>query len=361
MIEINGKYNKANVFIDDIEKETYKQILAMCNLKQLETSTIRIMPDCHAGAGCTIGTTIRMPHNTPINPYYVGVDIGCGVEVVKLEGSFSFQELDEVIRKNVPYGFQINDHEEDKAIELINNLFCKEKLRNLDRLYKSLGTLGGGNHFIEIAENKDRERFLLIHSGSRNLGHQVATIYGKMADKDGFLTGELVKDYLHDMNICQHYAEINRILMVSKIVVNLNLTEAERECTTIHNYIEMHMDCITLRKGAVRAMKDEKLVIPLNMRDGTILAKGKENLEWNCSAPHGAGRILSRSQAKKILELSEFIKEMNGVYTTCVSKETLDEAPMAYKSMSMILENISETVEIIDVLKPVYNFKASEK
>lgn len=360
MVKIKGRFNTASVFIDDIEKETYQQILAMCNLKQLENTVISIMPDCHAGAGCTIGTTIRMPQHTPINPFYVGVDIGCGVDVVKLSGAFSYEALDAVIRTHIPFGFGINDQKEDKAIELIGNLFCQDKLKNIDRLNRSLGTLGGGNHFIEIAENQERQQFLLVHSGSRNLGHQVATIYKKMADLDGFLTGALRTDYLHDMNICQRFAEINRVLIRNKVIEHLNLSPPERVCTTIHNYIEMNRECITLRKGAVRAMTDEKLVIPINMRDGTILAKGRGNRVWNCSAPHGAGRILSRSQAKKTLDLAEFIEVMNGVYTTCVSKETLDEAPMAYKSMNVILDHISETVEIIDILKLVYNFKAAD-
>jgi len=357
MIEIKGKYNTAEIFTNEIEKEAQKQIKEMCDLKELEGSVIKIMPDCHAGKGCTIGTTIMMPYDAPINPFFVGVDIGCGVEVIKLDGEFEYERLDNVIRKYIPYGFSVQSKTNDYAEEFVKKLSCQDKLKNKEHLYKSLGTLGGGNHFIEIAENQAKERYMLIHSGSRNLGNQVALIYGNAADKTGFITGELRDAYLHDMKICQEFAKENRRMIAMEIVFNLGI-EGLHECTTVHNYIEMLWDTVTLRKGAVSAWPDEKLVIPMNMRDGTLLAKGKGNIEWNYSAPHGAGRILSRSQAKKRLNILEFEKEMDGIYTTCISKDTLDEAPMAYKSMKSIVEHIGDTIEILDVLKPVYNFKA---
>lgn len=357
MIEIKGKYNTAEVFTDEIEKETHKQILEMCNLKELENSTIKIMPDCHAGKGCTIGTTIMMPDDAPINPFFVGVDIGCGVELMKLQGDFAFDQLDDVIRKNIPFGFSVYDRQCAQAEEFVKKLNCFDQLKNKEHLYKSLGTLGGGNHFIEVAENQEEERFLLIHSGARNLGNQVALIYGAAANKEGFLNGELRDKYLQDMRMCQAFAEANRNSIGMEIIVRLDI-RGSTECTTVHNYIEMNWEMITLRKGAVSAWPDEKLVIPMNMRDGTILAKGKGNQNWNFSAPHGAGRILSRSQAKKRLEVSEFKKEMTGIFTTCISKDTLDEAPMAYKPMAQIIEHIGDTIEILDILKPVYNFKA---
>jgi RNA-splicing ligase RtcB len=361
MIEIRGKFNTADVFAKAVEGETYRQILNMCNLKELKDAVIKIMPDCHAGAGCTIGTTIRMTQDTPINPYFVGVDIGCGVEVAKIDGSFSLAELDDIIRQHIPAGFSVHDQKSARGVELIDALECKKALKNHDRHCRSLGTLGGGNHFIELAENSQREKFLLVHSGSRNLGHEVATIYGKMTNSAGFLTGEQISAYLKDMERCQQFANLNRKLMVAVIAEKLKLSKVETVCTTIHNYIEIRPKWVVLRKGAIRAMKDELLVIPMNMRDGTILGKGKENPDWNYSAPHGAGRLLSRTEAKKKLKLNDFFIQMNGVFSTCISKALLDEAPMAYKPMDEIRELIDETVEILDMLKPVYNFKAPEK
>lgn len=357
MIEITGKYNTAEVFAAEIEEEAQNQIKGMCDTKELAGATIKIMPDCHAGKGCTIGTTIMMPSDAPINPFFVGVDIGCGVELTKLQGDFEFDQMDDVIRRTIPAGFGVYDHPCDLAKEFVEKLYCNDLLKNKEHLYRSLGTLGGGNHFIEVAEGQDKQRYLLVHSGSRNLGNQVALLYGAAADSDGFLTGELRDRYLQDMMTCQSFAEANRATIGKVITVRLGI-QGSTECSTVHNYIEKNWDVVILRKGAVSAWPNETLVIPMNMRDGTILAKGKGNQNWNFSAPHGAGRLLSRSQAKKRLDVSDFQREMTGIYTTCVSKNTLDEAPMAYKPMESIIEQIGDTVEILDILKPVYNFKA---
>ncbi len=356
MFEIEGKYNKAIIFAKKIDRKTEEQIKTMCDTEELRDTIIRIMPDCHAGAGCTIGTTMKMDRSTPLNPYYVGVDIGCGVKAVELPGPMPFQELDDVIKRSIPYGFKIANKADERAIELVDQLLIKNKLKNIDRLHKSLGTLGGGNHFIEIAKDDDK-LFLLIHSGSRNLGHQVATIYGKMAGKNGFLRGEQIEDYLHDMQICQTYASLNRSKMTNIILDHFNMV-AKSEMTSVHNYIEEIGNILILRKGAISAKKDEKLLIPINMRDGTIFAKGKGNPNWNESAPHGAGRILSRTDAKKKLSLVAFKKEMQGIFSSRVSKRTLDEAPGAYKAIETIVDSIDETVEILGIGKAVYNFKA---
>ncbi len=357
MIKIKGKYNEAIVFAEELDPMTEQQIQAMCNTEELKDTKIRIMPDCHAGAGCTIGTTIKMDRTTPLNPYYVGVDIGCGVKAVELPGPIPFEELDDVIKRSIPYGFKIGNQADEEAIELVDQLLIKNKLRNIDRLHKSLGTLGGGNHFIEIAKDDQDKLFLLIHSGSRNLGHQVATIYGRMAGKSGFLRGDQIEDYLHDMAICQNYASLNRSKMIDIILTHFEMV-AKSQVISVHNYIEQMGETVILRKGAISAKKDENILIPINMRDGTIFAKGKGNPDWNESAPHGAGRILSRTDAKKKLSLVEFKKEMQGIFSSRVSKRTLDEAPGAYKPIETIIDSIDEAVEILGIGKAVYNFKA---
>lgn len=360
MIEIIGKYNKANVFVNDIDPENYQQILDMCNLENLKNTVIKIMPDCHAGKGCTIGTTILFSKDTPINPFYVGVDIGCGVKVSELtDFDMNFKRLDTVIKNNIPSGFAVHQKKIGAALDFIDALNCKKKLTDIDRLASSLGTLGGGNHFIEMDTDSWGKKYLLIHSGSRNLGHQVATYYGSTSNSDGFLSAENTQDYLEDMHTCQAFAKANRDWISRTILKEIGVKEVE-SFHTVHNYIEKDVlgNCSILRKGAVRSNAGEQLVIPMNMRDGSLLAVGKNNPDWNFSAPHGAGRILSRSQAKKTLDLAEFKKEMAGIYSTSVSKGTLDESPMAYKTMKDLLEYIGETVDITDSLKSVYNFKA---
>ncbi|KNZ43508.1 RNA-splicing ligase RtcB [Acetobacterium bakii] len=362
MIEIIGKYNKSDVFTDELEPATYQQILDMCNLEYLKDAVIKIMPDCHVGTGCTIGTTILFEDDHPIaiNPLHVGVDIGCGVKVSKLiNADVNFKQLDSVIRNKIPVGFAVHKKKIGAALDFINALNCKKKLTNIDRLACSLGTLGSGNHFIEIDTDSSGKNYLLVHSGSRNLGLQVANFYGSISNRDGFLSVANTQDYLQDMLTCQTFATKNRDRISSTILKEMGIKEVE-SFHTIHNYIEKDAarKYYILRKGAVSANAGEQLVIPLNMRDGSLLAVGKGNLDWNYSAPHGAGRILSRSQAKKKLDLVEFKKEMEGIYSTSVSKSTLDESPMAYKNISEILKYVGETVKIIDTLKSVYNFKA---
>lgn len=360
MTEVIGKYNKADVFADEIEPVTYQQILDMCNTEHLKGAVIKIMPDCHAGVGCTIGTTILFGHHMNINPFHVGVDIGCGVKVSELaDADVNFKQLDAVIKNKIPVGFAVHNKTNDDAMDFINALNCKKGLRDIDRLASSLGTLGSGNHFVEIDIDSCGQQYLLVHSGSRNLGLQVANFYGGISNSDGFLSIEDSRDYLDDMFICQKFAKASRDSISNTILKELGIKEYET-FHTVHNYIEKNIlkNCFILRKGAVSAYAGEKLIIPMNMRDGSLLAVGKGNPDWNFSAPHGAGRIMSRSKAKKTLKLLEFKKEMKGVYSTCVSKSTLDESPMAYKKMKDISKYIGETVDIIDILKSVYNFKA---
>lgn len=348
------------------------------------------MPDCHAGAGCTIGTTMEIKDK--ITPNLVGVDIGCGILTVKLkETDIDLQKLDAVINEFVPNGF--NTHTEPKAEFEFDKLLAKNL--NVGRAKLSIGSLGGGNHFIEVGKNSKDELFLVIHSGSRNIGGQVAKHYQDIAienltdnskereelierlKKEGkqneigeelkklkkpiinkdlaYLTGVYFDNYMHDMELMQKFAVLNRRTMANIILEKAELTEAEA-FETIHNYIDFKR--MILRKGAVSAENGETLLIPINMRDGSIIAKGKGNEDWNYSAPHGAGRLMGRNEAHKKLNFDEFKEQMKDVYSTSVLTETLDEAPNAYKSMNEIIEAIGETVDIIDIIKPIYNFKA---
>lgn len=402
MIELKGKCNTAKVFTDNIESEAINQIIELCNQEFIKDSKIRIMPDTHAGAGCTIGTTMTL--NGKVVPNLVSYDIGCGMFTVKLlDKEIDLSVLDTVIREYIPAGQTIRkfNHRYNQYIPL-NNLKCIQNV-NIDRAMKSVGTLGGGNHFIELSKDSKGNLYLIIHTGSRYLGKQIAEYYQKKAienitknniDKkkneiinklksEGkekeiqqalkdikpinipselcYLEGKDYKDYLHDMHIAQSYARINREAIADIIIDKMKLKEATCFHTT-HNYIDENFKIdneYVLRKGAIRALKDEKVLIPINMKDGSILAKGKGNPDWNYSAPHGAGRLLSRSKAKEQLSLEAFKESMKDIYTTSVNLSTLDEAPMAYKPMDEILSNIKDTVEIIDILKPIYNFKAS--
>lgn len=363
MLYVKGKYNIAKVFIDDLEEKARLQIQELCDQKFCAESIIRIMPDVHAGKGCTIGTTMTIQDK--IVPNLVGVDIGCGLQVVKLkEKSINLDILDKIIHKLIPAGFNIRkkEHEYVEYIK-IENLRCKKHV-DLKRAYLSVGTLGGGNHFIEVNKDKVGNLYLVVHSGSRHLGKQVAEYYQKLAwqkkkeniKKDlAYVEGEDFADYLHDMKTTQHYAVYNRKAIIDEIINSMNLTIVE-EFTTIHNYIDMKT--MILRKGAISAQQGEKLIIPINMRDGSIIAVGKGNQEWNYSAPHGAGRVMSRRQAKKTLSMKDFQKSMQGIYSTSIKSSTLDEAPMVYKPIKEIINNIRETVEIIDIIRPIYNFKA---
>lgn len=397
MFNLNGKYATARIFTDNIENEAISQIYELCNQEFTKDCKIRIMPDVHAGKGCTIGTTMEIKDK--VVPNLVGVDISCGVLCIKLkEKEIDFKKLDDIIRKYIPSGMNVREKAIDSSeirkiglqkLKCINNI-------NMDRAEKSLGSLGGGNHYCEIDIDEEKNLYLVIHSGSRYLGKQVAEYYQKMAINDltnntkekitliqklknegrekeiecalkifdkpkipsylAYLEGIHLKNYLYDVGIIQEYANINRKAMANEIITRMGLS-IEEEFTTCHNYIDL--DHMILRKGAISAQKGEKLIIPINMRDGSIIGIGKGNPDWNYSAPHGAGRIMSRSKAKELVSLEEFEKSMNGIWTTSVCQSTIDESPMAYKSIGEIVENIEDTVTIEKIIKPVYNFKAN--
>ncbi len=393
MIEIKGKYNTAKVFTHKLEEKAADQILELCNQEFVKESMIRIMPDTHAGAGCTIGTTMTI--RDKIVPNLVGVDIGCGMFVSILgKTEIDFKRLDEVIRSSIPSGFdvRVKPHEYNAFVD-IQGLRCKEQV-DLKRAALSIGTLGGGNHFIEMNVDAAGNLYLVVHSGSRHMGKQIAEYYQnravrevvkrsnteiiaelklqgreqdiqkqiekervKISDSLAYVQGQAFEDYIHDMRIAQIFAEFNRKAIAEVIVRKMGF-EVKDSFTTIHNYIDM--DEMLLRKGAISAKAGERVIIPVNMRDGSIIATGKGNADWNQSAPHGAGRLMSRKQARLKLSLEEFKKSMDGIYTTSVSADTLDEAPSAYKPMEEIIANIQDTVEINRIIKPVYNFKASE-
>lgn len=403
MLEIRGTYATAVCYAKVIDERAMEQIRAMCDCALTEGSRIRIMPDVHAGTGCTIGTTMTVTDK--VCPNIVGVDIGCGMYTVLLsDRTLDFERIDRAVH-SIPSGMRV--WETAAADFDLQGLRCFSSLHDLSRLKCSLGTLGGGNHFVEIDRNADGDCCLVIHSGSRGLGTQVAGYYqdlavdhligkgrlarersalirelkaqgreteieealrmlrGKQADASGavppdmcWLEGDDMADYLHDVEICQRFAKKSREIMAQIILEQGGLTALE-SFHTIHNYIDTRE--MILRKGAIAAHKGEKVLIPINMRDGSVLAIGKGNLDWNESAPHGAGRIMSRAEAKASIDLEAYRKAMEGIYSTSVSERTLDEAPMAYKSLSDIVDVIGESVDIIDVMKPVYNFKADDE
>lgn len=399
MFELQGKYASAKVFTDVVDNESISQVIELLNQPYAEGNHIRMMPDIHAGAGCTIGTTMTVKDK--ICPNLVGVDIGCGMEVAKIrEQDIDLPKLDAVIRESIPSGFEIRTkpHAFAKKISL-EELYCKSGV-NIDRALCSIGTLGGGNHFIEADRDDDGNVYIVIHSGSRHLGLQVATYYQDMAHKAlsgpstaevqavidelkavgrqqeindaikalkaekptvpkqlAYAEGKLLEQYLHDMAIAQHFAALNRQAMMETIVGKMGVHVTE-QFTTIHNYIDLEHGI--LRKGAVSAQKGEKLLIPINMRDGSLICIGKGNPDWNFSAPHGAGRLMSRREAKDAFTVDEFRIQMAGIYTTSVGQSTLDECPMAYKRMEDIVDNITPTVDIAATIKPVYNFKAGD-
>lgn len=395
------------IFTDNIEPEALNQIYTLIKQPAFADCKVRIMPDVHAGKGCVIGFTADL--GDKVIPDIVGVDIGCGMlccEIGKID--IDYAKLDSVIREHIPAGRAVRD--EEINFPQLEDLHCKDQLRNIEWLKCSLGTLGGGNHFCEVDEDSDGMKYLVIHTGSRNLGKQVAEIYQQMAidDMQGmnklaeeskkliaeykaagrqkdiqrgltelkrkwqpdklnipkelcYLTGEHREMYLHDMKICQEFARVNRRAIQDIIFYYMGWTFSRsfmERFQTIHNYIDH--DTNIVRKGAISAKAGEKVLIPINMRDGCIIGVGKGNDDWNCSAPHGAGRIMSRSKAKENVSLEEYQESMKGIYTTSVSQSTIDESPMAYKPMDEILEHIKDTVEIVKIIKPVYNFKASE-
>ena len=396
MIELKGKYNTAKVFTDNVEQEAISQIIMLLNQEFAKDSVIRNMPDTHAGTGCTIGTTMTI-HGKAV-PYMVGVDIGCGMETVLLRDEHvELQKLDRAIHENIPAGFTVRKDAHEMALSTrIHDLRCIKHV-NLDRAYSSVGTLGGGNHFIELGKSEDERLYLVIHSGSRYLGKQVADFYQNAAVQQrkmdtraaqelidrlkaqgreneiqkqlkkipisevtkslAWLDGQLLEDYLHDMEITQEYADINRKCMAREILKAAGL-KAEDSFATVHNYIDIEHDI--LRKGAISAQDGERVLIPINMRDGSLLCTGKGNPDWNWSAPHGAGRIMSRRQAKESITLTEYKAAMKGIYSSTVDKSTIDEAPFAYKPMEEIVANIGDTVTVNKIIRPLYNFKAAE-
>lgn len=406
MKEIRGSYGVAKVFTDNIEDKAVEQIKKLMNQPYAIDANVRIMPDVHAGAGCTIGTTMCIS-NEMICPNLVGVDIGCGVYVEYLNGikEIDYEKLDRVIRNYIPSGYEIHSSVMIDDPEL-DELKCKDSV-DLDRAYKSIGTLGGGNHFIEIDKDDRGEYYLVIHSGSRHLGVEVATYYQnkgydilKQNQKDtrdaiihafkaagrereisaalaklknteinkdlAYVGGDAYWDYIHDIRIIQRYASMNRELIAYIIIDKMGWSKEpmtrmypDQQFHTIHNYIDYDTERKPiLRKGAVSAKKGELLIIPMNMRDGSLICREKGNPDWNYSAPHGAGRILSRAGAKKEISIADYEKSMSGIYTTSVNEFTLDESPMAYKPMKEIISNIGDTVDILKAIKPVYNFKA---
>lgn len=400
------------IFTQVVEPEAVNQIYTLAKQPAFKDCKIRIMPDVHAGKGCVIGFTADL--GKKVIPNIVGVDIGCGMLTVNLgKINVDFGKLDAVIRDDIPTGRNVRDEDDIKPgfrlFPAVKDLYCYQEIKYEYRVELSIGTLGGGNHFIEIDEDSQGYKYLVIHTGSRNLGKQVCDYYQGLAvdvlqGKDELLTlqkeiierykktgrhqeiesaikelyvryrpnklgipkelayleGEYREHYLHDMKICQEYAKLNRYIIADIICRKMFNTTVERYeyFETIHNYIDHETNIV--RKGAISARLGEKVLIPINMRDGCIIGIGKGNDEWNQSAPHGAGRIMSRSKAKETLLLHEFKESMSGIYTTCVNRGTIDESPMAYKSIQDIVDNIGDTVDILEIIKPVYNFKASE-
>ena len=402
MFKIEGKYTTALCYATVVEEEAVEQVRRMCDYPLTEGSRVRIMPDVHAGKGCTIGTTMTVVDKAC--PNVVGVDIGCGMYNVRLDDtSLDFEKIDEAAHF-IPSGMNVWEGRQERFD--LTALRCFRSLKDTRRLERSLGTLGGGNHFIEIDRASDGTYYLVIHSGSRNLGKQVAEIYQQLAidlhkgkedyfrqrdeiiqtykaegrrkeiqntlkklekqyrDKEPavpedlcWLYGGFLEDYLHDVAICQEFARRSREKMAEILLARTGMTGSDA-FHTVHNYIDV--DEMILRKGAIAAHKGEKVLIPINMRDGSVLAVGRGNPEWNFSAPHGAGRVMSRKKAFEDLSLEEYAQTMAGIYTTSVNEKTLDEAPMAYKRLEDIIGVIEESVDVIDIIRPVYNFKASD-
>lgn len=410
MFELSGKYNTCKIFTDNCDNETISQLTDLLNQESVKGSKIRIMPDTHAGKGCVIGTTMTLQDK--VIPNLVGVDIGCGMLAIKLkEKEIDLKLLDEVINKYVPAGFEI--HESPVSRSFADKIIAPV---DVDKAFKSLSSLGGGNHFIEIDRDSRGNLWLVVHTGSRHLGIEVCEYYQNRAyeklqesakggslkqlinstiselktahrEKEiskqiekikadyerenntkvprelAYLTGQDFDDYIHDMQLTQQHAAINRKCIADTIITKMDLHPVSKDCCydedyfdTIHNYIDC--DNMILRKGSVSAELGEWLIIPMNMRDGSLICIGKGNPDWNYSAPHGAGRIMSRSQAKDRVNLDDFEESMKGIYSTSVCESTIDESPFVYKPMQEIIDNIKDTVEIVDIIKPIYNFKA---
>lgn len=402
---IKGKYSEAIIYTDIIEEGAMQQILDLCELDAFAGAKIRIMPDVHAGKGSVIGFTANL--GDKVIPNIVGVDIGCGMFTVKLgRVDLDLHAIDDFIYKHIPHGKSIYEHKQAEFMDELEKLkLLKDNRQDLKKWNRAIGSLGSGNHFIEVNVDENQNKYLVIHSGSRNLGHVVATYYqneaiayhcgyndeylkrrenliatykseGRAKDiqtaiselkktfnKDKelpdamcYLEGDMREAYLHDMAICQKFAELNRETIAKKILMHAFGHADFESFHTTHNFIDFEDNIV--RKGAIKASKDKEVLIPINMRDGSILAVGKGNAEWNCSAPHGAGRLMSRTKAFESIDMKDFVEEMKGVYSTSVTQKTIDESPMAYKSMEDILKRIDETVEIKAILKPIYNFKS---
>ncbi len=400
---LENKYN-LKIFTNNIKHECLNQIENLLQLNVFKDCKVRIMPDTHAGKGCVIGFTADLGNK--VIPNIVGVDIGCGMLCVELGNiELDLERLDKVIHDNIPSGRNIREQKLFN-FDKINDLYCLRELKETNKFNKAIGTLGGGNHFIEIDIDEENNKYLVIHTGSRNLGKQVAEYYQNLAielrsgkeemfkrkeeiiktykekgrkleiqkalkelEKEYknnkpdlpnelcYLEDKYREMYLHDMKICQEYASLNRNYIARTILINMGLQIYQKHFETIHNYISFEDNIV--RKGAISAKEGEKVLIPINMRDGSIIAIGKGNVDWNNSAPHGAGRLMSRSQAKRTFQLDEFIKSMQGIYTTSISESTIDEAPFVYKPIQEILDNIKDTVDVIKIIKPIYNFKAN--
>ncbi len=401
MIEIKGKYSEAKIFTDIVDSASVAQVQELCNQEFAAGSRIRLMPDIHAGKGCTIGTTMTITDK--VAPNLVGVDIGCGMETIRVrESRIELQKLDKLIYEKIPSGFSIREKAHRYLSQIDLSQLCCARHVDLIRAEKSIGTLGGGNHFIEADRDDEGNLYIVVHSGSRHLGVEVAGYYQEAGYKvlnrtddasvealiaqlkaEGrereiqkelkklknikqtsiprelaYVSGELFEQYLHDMKIVQQFAALNRQAMMDEIVKGMKL-HVEEQFTTIHNYIDTEQ--MILRKGAVSARAGEQLLIPINMRDGSLICVGKGSEDWNYSAPHGAGRLMSRAEAKQSFTVSEFKKQMANVYTTSVNRSTLDECPMAYKGMQDILDNIGPTAEVVKIIRPIYNFKAGDE
>lgn len=391
------------IFTENIDDIALEQINELLEQEAFKNSKVRIMPDVHAGKGCVIGFTGDL--GDKVIPNIVGVDIGCGLYCANLgKIDIDYEKLDKFINDNIPSGMNVND----KVIAEfdIKQLYCYDELKHYSWIEKSVGSLGGGNHFIEIDIDDEGNKYLVIHTGSRNLGSQVAELYQDLADKIinhgyidyinkkqeviktykelgkqkeiqstlnelqkefekdkniipkdlAYLEGEERDKYLHDMKLCQEFAILNR-KTIAKTIAEYMEFNIDNSFESVHNYISFEDNIV--RKGAISAKKGEKLIIPINMKDGCILGYGKGNEDWNNSAPHGAGRIMSRKQAKERISMEDYKKSMENIYTTSVNEFTIDEAPFVYKTLDEILNHIGDTVEVERIIKPVYNFKAN--
>lgn len=365
-ITITGDHNSAKVFNPDIDEASYQQIQSMMSREEFKESKFRFMPDVHYGKGSTVGTTMTV--DDKVVPSFIGVDIGCGVNVTELKINKKeasdpkfLKKFDRNVRQNVPLGFKRHKTFQDSPTLKREDFIVADQLEE-DIFYQSIGSLGGGNHFVSLEASNDGKVYLLIHSGSRNIGHTVATIYQDLADaqhpnnnkEESYLDGELLEQYLHDLALAQKYALQNRNAMADAILKSNGLEQRDR-FDSVHNYIDM--ETMIACKGAISAKKGEKLIIPFNSRDGSVIAKGKGNEDWNQSAPHGAGRTMSRTQAKKKIPFQEYQKMMKDVYSTSVSKQTLDEAPSAYNEQQKILELAQPTIQVLEYIRPLYNLK----